>query len=585
MKRYILLFLITFMALNSFGQSSTDAFYRKGMAYYNCQEYDKAFTFFEKAASMGHADGMMMLGYCYREGIGTPQDNSQAFLWIRKAAEKDNAPACALLGDCYTFGDGVQVNPTQAYIWYKKAAEKGHANACFQLAQCYHEGYGVSKDYSQAFLWIKKAAEKDVIPAYSMLATCYGKGEGVARNYSQAFYWYQKGTEQGDVLSYVMVAKLYFLGLGVEQNYSKAIFWLNKAAEQDNVTALNELALMYAKGQGVSRDYTKAYSLIDRAIAKATKDGKFFYLDTKGEIALMAGDQKLAQDIWKEFKSEYPDKVNEFSSRDENVFVKTMLKGLDDIDNMIPITNIESPNTFAFIIANEAYKRISQVPYAKNDGEIFAEYCKKTLGLPDNNVKIWTDATLGDMQYAISKIKQIADAYEKDANIILYYAGHGIPSDDQQNSYLLPVDGYGAAESSISLHNLYKTLGELDVKSVFVILDACFSGAQRNGEMFASTRGVAIKPKQESTEGKLIVLSAAQGDETAMPYNDKEHGLFSYFLLKKLQESKGDCTIGELADYVTTNVKRTSITIGDKMQTPKVSASSTLGDWRNIKLK
>lgn len=45
------------------------------------------------------------------------------------------------------------------------------------------------------------------------------------------------------------------------------------------------------------------------------------------------------------------------------------------------------------------------------------------------------------------------------------------------------------------------------------------------------------------------------------------------------------CTIGELADYVTTNVKRTSITIGDKMQTPKVSASSTMGDWKNIKLK
>jgi hypothetical protein len=36
-------------------------------------------------------------------------------------------------------------------------------------------------------------------------------------------------------------------------------------------------------------------------------------------------------------------------------------------------------------------------------------------------------------------------------------------------------------------------------------------------------------------QGNMVVFSAAQGDETAYPNNDEKHGMFTYFLLKKLQ--------------------------------------------------
>ncbi len=50
------------------------------------------------------------------------------------------------------------------------------------------------------------------------------------------------------------------------------------------------------------------------------------------------------------------------------------------------------------------------------------------------------------------------------------------------------------------------------------------------------------------------------------------------------QETKGETTLGEIADYVTTEVKKTSIVINGKLQTPNASASQSLGDnWRNIK--
>ena len=62
----------------------------------------------------------------------------------------------------------------------------------------------------------------------------------------------------------------------------------------------------------------------------------------------------------------------------------------------------------------------------------------------------------------------------------------------------------------------------------------------------------------------MVVFSATQNDETAMPYRNKNHGLFTYYLLKKLQDSKGTTTVGELSDYVTDRVRKASVEVNGK---------------------
>ena len=74
----------------------------------------------------------------------------------------------------------------------------------------------------------------------------------------------------------------------------------------------------------------------------------------------------------------------------------------------------------------------------------------------------------------------------------------------------------------------------------------------------------------------MVVFSAAQGDETAYPLKDKEHGLFTYYLLKKLKETKGDVTYGELGSYLTEQVSRKSIVANSKSQTPTVNPSQSV---------
>ena len=203
------------------------------------------------------------------------------------------------------------------------------------------------------------------------------------------------------------------------------------------------------------------------------------------------------------------------------------------------------------------------------------------------NIRTYENATFGIILSALADAKAIAEAYNGGINIIFYYAGHGVPNEKDNSAYLLPIDADGKQiEACFSVSRLYSELNSLKANSVTVFMDACFSGAQRGEGMLASARGVAIKAKNAAPQGNMVVFSAASGDETAYPYKEKGHGLFTYFLLKKLNETKGDVTLGELGDYITSNVKQQSVVVNRKSQTPTVTVSQLVSDsWRNSKLR
>lgn len=264
---------------------------------------------------------------------------------------------------------------------------------------------------------------------------------------------------------------------------------------------------------------------------------------------------------------------------------KNIASQQSDVDKNIPKTNVKNENTFAFIIANQNYKNAIEVPFALNDGRVFKEYCSQTLGIDERHINLYEDATMGDFYNCIDKMKKVSEIYE-DASIIFYYAGHAFPDEKTKASYLLPIDGNGKTTAvAYSLNNLYKELSSVKTKNVLCFIDACFSGATRDGEVLVAGRGVAIKPKEETPLGNIIVFSSATGAETAHQYEQQQHGLFTYFLLKKLQESKGNITLGELSKYIIDNVKRTSYEVNNKPQTPTVIPSQALQDkWQKIKL-
>jgi Uncharacterized protein containing caspase domain len=171
------------------------------------------------------------------------------------------------------------------------------------------------------------------------------------------------------------------------------------------------------------------------------------------------------------------------------------------------------------------------------------------------------DATLGEMNFAIYWLGNMLNAYDGEARAIVYYSGHGMPDENGKEAYLLPVDGFSQmTEGALSTKNLYGKLKEMNSRNIMVFLDACFSGAKRDGKMLVSSRGVARKIPAEPVGDNTVVFSAATGDETAYPLKSQKHGMFTYYVLDKMQQSGGYTTLGELSDYVTQQVKRKAVT-------------------------
>ena len=261
-----------------------------------------------------------------------------------------------------------------------------------------------------------------------------------------------------------------------------------------------------------------------------------------------------------------------------------------DVDKNIPVNNYSDENKFALIIGNEDYTSFQKglssevnVAFATNDALIFKEYCIKSFGIPDNNITFLSNATVGKMQQAIEKINKLIKATNGKANVTVYYAGHGLPDEITKEAYLIPVDVSGSdVSSAIKLSTLYSKLTEFPAKQVAVFLDACFTGGGRESGLIAS-RGVKVKPKNDFLKGNIVVFTASSGLQSALPYQNEKHGMFSYYLLKKLQESKGNTSFYDLFTFLKDNVSLQSLKINNKEQDPTINFSSTVekdyGRW------
>ena len=261
-----------------------------------------------------------------------------------------------------------------------------------------------------------------------------------------------------------------------------------------------------------------------------------------------------------------------------------------DVDRDIPVSSEQNENTLVLVIANEHYQSMPIVPYAINDGNIFNEYCVKTLGIPEDNIMYQSDVTLNGFRQKVALLQKKVNArYNagKDTRIIFYYTGHGMPDVNTQSAYLMPIDGFDEnITTGYKLDDLYQLLGQMQATSVTVFLDACFSGVNRNDKALAVHKGARLTTKNGSPMGKMIVFAASQGNQTAS-VNDKEgHGLFTYFLLKKLKTTQGNVSLKELAEYLTAEVNIKSLDIFEKEQIPSIVASPLIeNQWQNWKLK
>ena len=250
-----------------------------------------------------------------------------------------------------------------------------------------------------------------------------------------------------------------------------------------------------------------------------------------------------------------------------------------------PVLAVENPDGVAVIIGNKGYQGgIPAVDFAHNDAEAFKQFVVEGLGFDPDNIIDLRDASQAQMESAFGNDRTHKGALwryldpDGNSDVVVFYSGHGVPSLEDEQAYLLPVDADPNVPqiNGYPLDVLYKNLAKLEARSVKVFLDACFSGNSQNGMLIRATSGISVTARLPEQASQLLVLTAAQGDQVASWDEDAQHGLFTKHLLAALAgaadqgdmgDGNGDVTLAEVKAYLDRHMTRAARRIYGRVQT------------------
>ena len=236
-------------------------------------------------------------------------------------------------------------------------------------------------------------------------------------------------------------------------------------------------------------------------------------------------------------------------------------------------------HTVALIFGIENYNQSPKATYANLDAKYFAEYAKRGFGIKQQNIKLLIDkdanliSSLGILEkWLPGKIKS------GQTELIIFFAGHGLASNDGKELFLLSQDSDPdlLKRTALSRSEIFDTITKLKPKSVTMFFDTCYSGISRDEEtLLASARPIRIIADEQSTPNNFTIFSASQLDQISSGLKEAKHGIFSYYLMKGL-EGKADSnqdkkiTNGELLAYMDENVSQKASELG-RQQNPSLA--------------
>ena len=295
--------------------------------------------------------------------------------------------------------------------------------------------------------------------------------------------------------------------------------------------------------------------------------------------------------------------------REKDVIEFYMEEGIRNTEN-VPNTKPRN-NRYAIIIGNQEYENgINKVSGAENDARLVELYFSKVLGIDKNKIIKKQNIEYLDFSFLVSDLGNIIDK-KYNNTIYFYYSGHGLlhtyyNSSQQRNiteTFFVPVDartrGNNVERSLISQNEIYKSLSSIEsVENVFVFVDACFSGDNKDRDGNYMTEADRIDAERgETGRGKLqssalnfenlhrfsAVSSDPSSEQIAWHYNkykghdefSLENGLFTTFLLTSMlkgedgfmyadEDKNNELTVNEIDTFIRSQVSKKT----NKIQVP-----------------
>lgn len=230
----------------------------------------------------------------------------------------------------------------------------------------------------------------------------------------------------------------------------------------------------------------------------------------------------------------------------------------------------------AIIIGIQNYKRVAKAEFANEDALVFANYAEKILGIRPENIKLLIDSDADDVEIYRAFQNWLPLKVKKNkTDVIVFYSGHGLPSDDGKSLYFMPhgADKDFITRTAINQQEIVANIQATQPKSVMMFIDSCYSGQTRSGDtLLASARPLSIKSQAAGYPSDFTVITASAPDQISWSSPDLQHGIFSYYLMKAIEgeadENKdGNITAGEIQLYLSEQVSRQALSFNRKQQT------------------
>ena len=250
-------------------------------------------------------------------------------------------------------------------------------------------------------------------------------------------------------------------------------------------------------------------------------------------------------------------------------------------------------NAIALIFGMEKYKSMPKANWADSDANIFYDFAIKTLGVKPENIErlINEESNYANIWKTIDN--WLNSKVEKGkSKVYVYFAGHGLASEDGSKAYLLPYDADSAIlrRTAIPRQEIIQAIEKLKPKKATFFMDTCYSGNAKGGaKLLVASRGLRIVKKNQfdSLPDNFTIFSAARNDETAISHPSQKNGLFSYWLMRGLSgdadlDSNKEITNTELFEFLSDKVSRTAIAKGQK-QNPELfgERDEVISSWKS----
>ena len=243
------------------------------------------------------------------------------------------------------------------------------------------------------------------------------------------------------------------------------------------------------------------------------------------------------------------------------------------------------PNALAIIIGVDEYELASSAPWSNSDAALFYDYANTVLGVDYERIKLLRgeEAKGRDIWKSFSQwVPALSEPNQ--SNIYVFFAGHGLASEDGTDAYIVPWDGDPELleRTAILRKDLIEGLQRLAPKSVTLFMDTCYSGTGKGGKstLVADARALRMIRDRDYRElpENFTLFSASANNEIASSHPTQKHGLFSYWMMRGLggdADSNNDqkITAGELHGFISKNVQKDAVSIG-RQQHPQLVGDS-----------